>query len=53
MYKKLLNLSKACDCIPHDLLIVKLATHGFGNAALVLITDCLINSNLQTSFFNG
>ena len=39
----LLDLSKAYDCLPHDLLIVKLAACGFDNTALALITDYLTN----------
>ena len=38
-----MDLSKTYDCLPHDLLIVKLATCGFDNTALVFITDYLTN----------
>ena len=48
-----MDLSKAYDCLSHDLLIAKLATHGFDNMPLVLITDYLTNSNLQTFYLNG
>ena len=36
--------SKAYDCLPHDLLIAKLAAYGFENTALALITDYLLNN---------
>ena len=48
-----MDLSKAYDCLPHDLLIAKLATYGFDNMALALITDYLTNSNLQTFYLDG
>ena len=48
-----MDFSKAYDCLPHDLLIAKLATYGFENMALVLITDYLTNSNLQTFYLSG
>ena len=38
-----MDLSKAYDCLPHDLLIARLAACGFDNTALVLITDYLTN----------
>ena len=38
-----MGLSKAYDCLPHDLLIARLAAYGFDNTALVLITDFLTN----------
>ena len=33
----LMDLSKAVDCIPHDLLIAKLSTYGFEKTALKYI----------------
>ena len=47
-----MNISKAYDYLPHDLFISKLATYGFDNIALVLITDYLANSKLQTFFLD-
>ena len=38
-----MDLNKAYDCLPRDLLITKLATYGFDNTALALITDYLTN----------
>ena len=35
----LMDLSKACDCIPHDLLIAKLSAYGTGSVRLLLISD--------------
>ena len=43
----------ACDCLRHNLLIVKLAVYGFEKTALALITDYLTNSALQTFYLNG
>ena len=48
-----MDLSKAYDCLPHDLLIAKLATYGSDNMTFALITDYLINSNFQTFYLNG
>ena len=39
----LMNLSKAYDCLPHDLLIAKLAAYGFGHHSLSLIHSYLSN----------
>ena len=38
-----MDLSKAYDCLPRDLLIAKLAAFGFDNTTLALITDYLTN----------
>ena len=48
-----MDLSKACDYLPHDLLTAKLAVYGFDRTAFGLITDYLTNSDLQTFYFNG
>ena len=40
-----MDLSKAYDCLPHDLIIAKLPSYGFDNTALALITDYLTNSH--------
>ena len=48
-----MNLSKACDCLPHGLLIAELAAYGFDNTALALITDYPTYSKLQTFYLNG
>ena len=48
-----MDLSKACDCLPNNLLIAKFAVYGFHKTALVLITDYLTNSDLQTFYLNG
>ena len=40
----LTDLSKAFDCIPHDLIIAKLAAYGFDTNALKLIHNYLTGS---------
>ena len=37
----LMNLSKAFDCVPHDLLIAKLKAYGFSLQGLRLIANYL------------
>ena len=39
----LMDLSKAYDCLPRDLLIAKLAAYGFGQCSLLLIHSYLSN----------
>ena len=39
----LMDLSEAYDCIPHDLLIAKLAAYGFGHYSLILIHSYFSN----------
>jgi hypothetical protein len=39
----LMDLSKAFDCLPHDLLIAKMAAYGFGRDALMLFSNYLKN----------
>jgi len=38
-----MDLSKAFDCLRHDLLIEKLAANGFGHDSLRLFHNCLSN----------
>ena len=47
-----MDISKAYDCLRHDLLVAKFATYGFDNIALTLITDYLKKSNLDTFYLN-
>ena len=47
----LTDLSKAFDCLPHDLLIEKLDAYGFKNDALYLIFNYFNNRNQSKSKF--
>ena len=44
----LMGLSKADDCIPHDLLIVKLNAYGTDSVGLLLISDYLTRHKQRT-----
>ena len=48
----LTDLSKAFDCLSHDLLIAKLEAYGFDKSALILIYDYLKN-RMQRTKVNG
>ena len=55
----LMDLSKACDCIPHDLLLVKLAAYGVDESFLCYIYSYLLNrkqcvriNNVNSYFLN-
>ena len=39
----LMDLSKAYDCLPHDLLLAKLSAYGFDSSAITLIANYLSN----------
>ena len=43
-----MDLSKAYDCLPHDLLIAKLEVYGVGKAALNLISNYLSHRKQRT-----
>ena len=38
-----MDLSKVCDCLPHDPLLAKISAYGFDESALALIASSLWN----------
>jgi len=46
----LMDLSKAYDCLPHELLIAKLAAYGVGHHSLTLLNDYLTKRLQRTKF---
>ena len=43
-----MDLSKAYDCLPRDILVAKLEAYGVGKAALNLISDYLSHRKQKT-----
>ena len=48
----LTDLSKAFDCLHHDLLIAKLEAYGFGHSSLILIHNYLSGRKQRTKVNN-
>ena len=49
----LTDLSKAFDCLPHDIIIAKLNAYGFDMKALNFIYDYLSNHKQRTKIDNA
>ena len=49
----LMDLSKAYDCLSHDLLIAKLAAYGFGLESLSVFSSYLPNRKLRAKYGNS
>ena len=43
----LMDLSKSCDCVPHDIIIAKLAAYGFVPKSLEYVLSYLTNRELD------
>ena len=43
-----MDLSKAYDCLPHDLLIAKFGAYSIGKPGLNLLLNCLLNQKQRT-----